>query len=194
VVQKPFLPSENEIQKPGLTDFAGAVTDGLYGAVAFDFESPHDPLVARKAWFFFDEEYVCLGAGINSSSDLPVATTLNQCLLLDGVTVAGNNTRWEPEKGEHEFSDVSWVHHNRVAYLFPEALSVKLSNRRASGSWYKINRQNNTPKNEVNADVFTLWLDHGSKPDDADYQYIVVPSISKNEVICTGLRIHLMLT
>ena len=84
VLQKPELPSENEIQKPGLTDFVGAVTDGKYGAAVFDFKSPHDPLVARKAWFFFDKEYVCLGAEITSGSDLPVVTTINQCLKRDG--------------------------------------------------------------------------------------------------------------
>ncbi len=65
ILQKDSLPSENEIQKEGLTDFVGAVTDGTFGAAAFDFKSPHDPLSARKAWFFFDKEYVCLGAGIN---------------------------------------------------------------------------------------------------------------------------------
>ncbi|HSH19084.1 MAG TPA: polysaccharide lyase family 8 super-sandwich domain-containing protein, partial [Draconibacterium sp.] len=81
VMQKPEMPAPDEIQKLGLTGFVGAVTDGLYGAAAFDFRSPHDPLVARKAWFFFDNEYVCLGAGISGRSDMPVATTLNQCLL-----------------------------------------------------------------------------------------------------------------
>jgi chondroitin AC lyase len=34
------------------------------------FKSVHDPLKAHKAWFFFDNEYVCLGAGINSDADI----------------------------------------------------------------------------------------------------------------------------
>jgi chondroitin AC lyase len=55
IMQKPALPAPEEIQKLGFTDFVGAVTDGFYGAAAFDFKSPHDPLCARKAWFFFDE-------------------------------------------------------------------------------------------------------------------------------------------
>ncbi len=66
----------------------GAVTDGLYGAVGFDYISPHDFIKARKAWFFFDEEYVCLGAGIEARSGYPVATTLNQTLLKGEVGVA----------------------------------------------------------------------------------------------------------
>ena len=56
VLQKPKLHGPQDIQKKGLTSFVGAVTDGLYGAVAFDFKSPHDGVEAKKAWFFFDEE------------------------------------------------------------------------------------------------------------------------------------------
>ncbi|NOR75404.1 MAG: chondroitin lyase, partial [Draconibacterium sp.] len=88
VMQKPEMPSEREIQKLGLTEFVGATTDGKYAAVAFDFKSPRDPLIARKAWFFFDDEYICLGAGISCKNrELPVVTTINQCLLRDDVTV-----------------------------------------------------------------------------------------------------------
>ncbi|MCA1759457.1 MAG: chondroitin lyase, partial [Bacteroidales bacterium] len=87
VMQKPELPDARELQKLGITDFVGAATDGKYGTAAFDFRSPHDPLIARKAWFFFDDEYVCLGAGISCRQQLPVVTTLNQCLLRGDVTL-----------------------------------------------------------------------------------------------------------
>ncbi len=52
VLQKPKLHGPQDIQKKGLTSFVGAVTDGLYGAVAFDFRSPHDGVEAKKSWFF----------------------------------------------------------------------------------------------------------------------------------------------
>ncbi len=110
IMQKQELPAPDEIQKLGETDFVGAVTDGIYGAAAFDFKSPHDPLVARKAWFFFDEEYVCLGTGISCRYDLPVVTTLNQCLLRDEVTVFSNNTKSVIPKGENKFDAVDWVY------------------------------------------------------------------------------------
>ncbi|MDP6040133.1 MAG: polysaccharide lyase family 8 super-sandwich domain-containing protein, partial [Candidatus Latescibacteria bacterium] len=38
IVQKPELHPPTEIQKDGFTDFVGAVTDGLLGAVVFDFK------------------------------------------------------------------------------------------------------------------------------------------------------------
>ena len=42
---------------------------------------------AKKSWYFFDNEVVCLGAGIQSTSTYPVHTTVNQCFLKDGILV-----------------------------------------------------------------------------------------------------------
>lgn len=176
VMQKPKMPSEEEIQKLGYTDFVGAVTDGKYAAVAFDFRSPHDPLIARKSWFFFDDEYVCLGAGISCKRELPVVTTLNQCLLRDDVTISSENQQKVIEKGEKNFDKVDWVFQDGVGYVFPESTSVNIKNSEANGSWYLINKQTDSPKDEITLDVFKLWLDHGERPSDETYEYIVVPA------------------
>lgn len=178
IIQKAELPSEREIQKLGLTDFVGAVTDGLYATAAFDFKSPHDPLVARKAWFFFDEEYVCLGTGISSRKELPVATTLNQCLLRDDVTVFAENKKSIIPKGEKEYANVGWVYQDGIAYVFPKPTTVQIKNNEATGSWWDINKQADSPKDKVALDVFALWVDHGERPSDASYEYIVVPATS----------------
>ena len=182
VVQKPSLPLEKEIQKKGLTDFVGAVTDGKYGAVAFDFKSPHDPLEAKKAWFFFDHEYVCLGTGISSDSKLPVTTTLNQCLLRGDVVMMNGNEKSVVKQGAQQVNNVKWIFHDGIGYLFPEPQKVNLSNQPETGSWYKINHQSDSPKEEISKEVFKLWLDHGSKPQNASYQYIVVPSTTEQEM------------
>ena len=128
VVQKPALPSEDEIQKKGLTDFVGAVTDGTYCAAVFDFKSPIDALEAKIEWLFFDNEYVCLGAGISSASNLSTVTATNQCLLKGDVIVMADNKSLVLQKGERELSKVKWVLHDRVAYLFHEPLNINLSN------------------------------------------------------------------
>ena len=186
VVQKPSLPSEDDIQKKGLTDFVGAVTDGKYGAVAFDFKSPHDPLEAKKAWFFFDHEYVCLGAGISSDSKLPVATTLNQSLLRGEVAAMNVNEKLKIKQGEHQLNDVKWIFHDGIGYVFPEPQKVNLSNQPEKGSWYKINHQSDSPKEEISKEIFKLWLDHGSQPQNSTYQYIVVPSTTLQEMTESG--------
>ncbi len=178
ILQKPSLPPPDQIQKLGLTDFVGAVTDGKYGAVGFDFKSPHDPLVARKAWFFFDQEYVCLGAGISTRKDLPVVTTLNQCLLRDQVVVSVNDQRNEISRGENRYENVDWVLQDGIGYVFTSPATVHIKNDTATGSWYTINKQTDSPKGVVSLDVFKLWLDHGKAPSEETYQYIVVPATS----------------
>ncbi|MDR2424544.1 MAG: polysaccharide lyase beta-sandwich domain-containing protein [Prevotellaceae bacterium] len=182
VLQKASLPSENEIQKYGSMSFVGAVTDGMYGAVAFDFISPHDPLQARKSWFFFDSEYVCLGAGIKSETDNPAVTTINQCHLRGDVVVGIAKTAQIQAKSERRLNDVRWVYHDSVGYIFPEPVTVNLSNRAASGNWFQINRQSGSSKDELSMDVFKLWIDHGAHLNGAAYQYTVMPGVSRKQV------------
>ena len=179
IMQKPKLHPPTEIQKDGLTDFVGAVTDGLYGAVAFDFRSPHDMLRAKKSWFFFDEEYVCLGTGINSRPNMPVATTINQMLMRSDVTIMQDGEVNKLPNGKHELTNVKWVHQDKTGYILPEPTRINLSNQVEQGRWSDITDQKNISKEIVSEDVFMLWFDHGNSPDNASYQYIVVPDVSE---------------
>lgn len=188
ILQKPEMPSPDEIQKHGLTDFVGAVTDGMYGAVGYDFKSPHDPVSAKKAWFFFDKEFVCLGAGIKSRSELPVATTLNQCLLKGDVSFSNGNQKSALKKGEHTLVNVNWVFHDGVGYLFPKPVKVNVSNQPQTGSWWDINKQSDSPKEKISLDVFKLWIDHGSQLTNASYEYIIVPAVTEQELVLGGSR------
>ncbi|MDX1284470.1 MAG: polysaccharide lyase family 8 super-sandwich domain-containing protein, partial [Draconibacterium sp.] len=140
IVQKPELYPPTEIQKDGYTDFVGAVCDGMYGAVAFDFLSPHDFVRAKKSWFFFDEEYVCLGTGINYSKnrDLTVATTINQTLMRSDVTVLNDGKIKILSNGDRELKSLKWVHHDKVGYIFPEPTTIQLSNQTETGRWSDI--------------------------------------------------------
>jgi chondroitin AC lyase len=177
VLQKPKLHGPQDIQKKGLTSFVGAVTDGLYGAVAFDFKSPHDGVEAKKAWFFFDEEYVCLGSDISSDVKLPVATTINQALLRGPVTVLQEGQQQELPAGSRKIEKLKWVHHNRVGYLFPVLATLQLANQVATGTWASITDQKNISTALVEEPVFNLWFNHGNSPASASYQYIVVPAV-----------------
>jgi chondroitin AC lyase len=183
VVQKPEIPHWNQIVKKGKTDFVGAVSDGMYGAAVFDFVSPHDPLVARKSWFFFDDEYVCLGTGIQSDADYPVFTTVNQTLLSTDIIVKSGGKEKKLKKGEHQIKDVDWVFHDSVAYFFPNPSQVSLSGDSFTGSWQDIvNTQRVQNKPRLTKEIFSLWFDHGVKPEKESYEYVVVPGIGPSEV------------
>lgn len=204
VLQKPGLPPPEEIQKDGLTGFVGGVTNGVWGAVGFDFISPHDGIKARKSWFFFDEGYVCLGAGIESGSRFPVATTLNQCLLNGEVTLLDEEGERTLTEGIHSLRGVRWIHHDGTGYVFPDPSVVMISNRRETGSWWEISRQWDTPRDTVGMEVFKAWIDHGSRPQgrrgglvnapmfpkDVTYCYMVVPGTEVEDMNReTGLEI-----
>jgi chondroitin AC lyase len=179
IVQRPSLPSPKEIAKKGLTDFVGGVSNGEFGAAAFDFKSVHDPLTARKSWFFFDREFVCLGADIHSESTYPVATTLNQSLLNSDVVVNAKENSQALKKGQHHLDKVSWVLQDSVAYIFPDPTTVCLSNTTATGKWTEITHQAWAMKEPVvEKELFTLWIDHGVRPQKASYEYVVLPGIN----------------
>ena len=186
ILQKPRLHGPDSIQLDGLTDFVGAVTDGMYGAVAFDFKSPHDFVAAKKSWFFFDEEYVCLGTDIRSASDLPVATTVNQVLLRSDVMILEDGESRMLPAGDHQFNWLQCAYQDKVGYIFPQPAAVRLSNKAEQGRWSDITDQKNISQELVSMDVFKLWFDHGKSPDSASYAYIVVPDVSEEELLRTS--------
>lgn len=186
IVQKPALPGPDEIVQAGRKDFVGGVSDGRYGAAAFDFASPLDPLSARKAWFYFDDELVALGAGIESTSDHPVATTLNQTLLRGDVRVGTGSGGTDLRRGSHQLDAVRWVHHDGVGYVFPQPAEVRIEAERRTGRWSEISgRKSLAALPPEQKEVFTLWLDHGRRPSGASYAYIVAPGVEAE-----GLRTY----
>lgn len=163
----------------GKTSFVGGVSDGKYGMSAFDFDK--DAVKAKKAWFYFDHEYVCLGTGINSNAKENVFTTVNQCFSKGEVTVSGKLLKRKTAKGSSSFKGIGWVYQGGTAYLFPTYTEVQLSVESRSSDWQRINTfisNNRTEKGKV----FTLWMNHGIKPLNQSYSYIVIPDIALNKV------------
>ena len=190
ILQKATLPGPKEIQKKGLTSFVGAVTDELYGAVAFDFKSPHDFIEAKKSWFFFDEEYVCLGAGISPAKSLPIVTTINQVLLKTEVSVLQDGQRKVLPKGNREADNIKWVYQDKIGYLFPKPTTIHIANQTEIGRWSDITDQKNISKQVVSADVFKLYFNHNeeSLESKTTYQYIVVPDITEQKLMETSMN------
>jgi chondroitin AC lyase len=62
-----------------------------------------------------------------------------------------------------------------------------LSNQDEQGRWSDITDQKNISDEIVTEKVFMLWFDHGKRPQDATYQYIVVPDANEQEIQETSL-------
>lgn len=184
----------------GRSAYAGGVTDGLCGVTAFDMINdealyaynddvgelgtpipqgdrlPNLDYGARKSWFLFDKEIVCLGAGIYSGHAEPVYTTVNQCRRVGTPVVFSNGSAQNQGDGSQNYSNVEWVLNDKVAYFFPDKPSVNVANETKSATWADINRRMDDAP--VTGDLFTLWLDHGAKPVGGKYAYIVVPNVN----------------
>jgi len=161
----------------GRRPFAGGVSDGLFGAAAYDLV--HGSLHARKAWFCFDDEVVCLGAGIRAPGPGAVATTLNQCWLRGPVRVGRGGDSEVLKSGAQDLAGVSWIRHDGVTYVFPEPVAVHLENEERSGTWSTINRAGS--RDPVSGRVFQLSLDHGTAPKGAAYAYAILPGSRRKE-------------
>ena len=167
---RPLLRINN--RRKGSRSFAGGVSDGRYGVSAMDFE--RDGLTAKKAWFFFDNEVVCLGAGLASTNSYRVITSVNQCLAKGPVTVKRAEGEAAALAGPEKIARPAWVHHAGVGYVFLDAgESVGVGASVQTGSWKRIS----TPQkpDAVEALVFSLWVNHGKRPQAAAYAYVVTP-------------------
>ncbi|MDE6160811.1 MAG: hypothetical protein K2F77_04050, partial [Muribaculaceae bacterium] len=138
--------------------------DSLYGAVGFDFTSPRPgSLRARKSWFFFDNEYLCLGSGISAESPDSIVTTIEQCLSPSGVMSTHGG---------------GWYFHSGSAYHVIEGKPVASIDRR-SGTWRNCVDNVEYVDERTDADVFSLSIGHGVRPADARYAYAVVPGATE---------------
>lgn len=169
------IPRRKEWEVPGRGKFVGGVSDSLYAVMAYAHEDEIDGALteAKKSWFLFDNEIVCLGAGIKSASTFPINTTIEQSLLIDKVTAMKDNSETILDKGDHS-GNISWIYHNGMGYIFPQGVKLNVSNKSKEGVWKHIN--NSQPEKPEKKDVFCLYLDHGVKPQDASYAYILVPN------------------
>ncbi len=164
---QPFNPVQ--VREHGATSFVGGVSDGRDGCAAMNFQ--RQGLSARKGWFFFDGVMLALGSGISYSGAEQVTTSLDQCIARGPVLVS-NSAEALPDGPVRNIAGVRWVWHDGVAYVFPEPQRISVAHELRSGNWNEIGVVNRVERKKV----FSLWLDHSSKPTDATYAYIVAPA------------------
>lgn len=149
-------------------DFVGAVSDGVHGVAALDYAK--DGVTARKAWFFGADGVVALGSGVSGKSGASVVTTLNQCLLR-GPVVAGVAGTAEPARPGKFAAD--WVEHDGLRYTVLDKSALTLAAGPVTGNWGRIFDNPATPRADVTANLFTLSVDHGVRPEGPGYAYAV---------------------
>lgn len=162
----------------GKTGFVGGASDGACGVAAMD--QDWDGVQAKKAWFCFDKEIICLGAGINATSEVSILTSVNQCIP-SGVTrlAEESGTTQNVFPGNYPLHNPLWVFNDQLGYVFPQPAEVTLNIGSQSGKWNEINLNGNG--DTITKTVFSLWFDHGTEPNNAKYSYVLLPGTSSAE-------------
>jgi chondroitin AC lyase len=181
------------------SNLAGGVSDGRYGAMFMTYR-PWGPDEApanrdkginpyrvassgQKAWFFFDDEWVGLGAGLNfGDGKHNLFTCVNQCRL-DGQVVINGQVAPANEDGSKALQNTKAVFHDDTGYYFPSKPDdVRMANRNQTGSWQVLNPTLGDPyKGKITKPVFKLWIDHGKDVKNGSYSYVVVPNANQKQ-------------
>ena len=170
------------------TDFVGGVSDGRNGLTAMQYA--REGITAFKSWFYFDDEIVCLGSGISTGLDKVVTTSINQSLLKGDVTVSQNGKKTVLQNGNRNLEKVDWVIHDNWGYYFPGSANLNLENCERTGAWNRVVE----PMSDkvLTTNIFQLWTDHGSKPKDATYAYVVFPKASVGNIEKRGSQLQII--
>ena len=157
--------------------FVGGLTDEGCGVSVMHLD--RDGLEARKLWLFTEDAIVCLGAGISSDSTLEVATTLEQCWSRGNLEEL-NNGKWTRIDGERNISgkEIRLIHDGKGYILRnPEGIRCEVSDMKSTGDWHEI--MQTCPTEKVEGKVATICINHGIRPNDANYEAIIIPDADK---------------
>ncbi|MFH8662710.1 polysaccharide lyase 8 family protein [Streptomyces afghaniensis] len=147
--------------------WVGGTTDGEYAALGQHLKGLGSTLEARKSWFCVADGVICLGAGISCADGVPVETIVDNRNLGESGTqrfVKGPNWAHLEDHG-------GWVLLGRE----PKALRED-----RTGAWSDINTGGASQRRTRRWQ--TLWLDHGTDPQDATYAYVLMPGASRRAV------------
>ena len=172
----------------------GAQVDKTYGVAGMSAHPAGTNLYAKKSWFMLDDEIVCLGAGITSTSvGNQVDTTVeNRKLGTIGSTafniadtqyVLSSPTPWTNPVTVTTDTGATWCALAGLGgYYFPNgAANLQAQFVSGSGAWTTINPTDSDPA--VYTDYYLkLWFNHGVTPTNAKYAYVMLPNRSASSV------------
>lgn len=148
--------------------FAGGLSqnasNGLYAMKLHEHDKYNGSHRARKSFHFFDDRIVCLGTDIeNQNADYRTETTVFQLALTDEQQI----NYWKDTPSSPEY----WIDHLGTGYFVPKKTNKKVI---FENNKHQHSRYQNTGKENVGHWV-SLVLDHGIKPQNETYEYVVLP-------------------
>ena len=201
----------NSVPKTSTKSWVGGTSLlGTYGVSGMDLEYRLKALSGKKSYFMFDDEIVALGAGITSTDGIPVETIVENRRLpgagtntftVDGATelssfvystaaeineVGGGDWSIPSPPTPETITDAQWAHlagsvsGSDIGYYFPSETDLKAVRNTREGSWRRI-RGGDSTTNHIRH-YLTMWMDHGTNPTNASYEYALLPNKSSAQV------------
>ena len=158
--------------------FVGGVSNDENGIAVMDYN--RDGLKAKKSWFMFDDIIYCLGSGISSTSEQSVTTSINQSFL-KGRVLLGKGDQLLTNARNKKGITLDWVLHDSIGYLFPNEGRKFLSTNILTGSWNNVAKRYRPVI--LTEHIFKLWVDHGARPNNKDYSYLLVPNATQEKML-----------
>lgn len=120
----------------------------------------------------------CIGSDISYVQNDNVLTSVEQNLLNGEVIYNDGQEKQLSSNSNMQLKQLKWVYHNNTGYIFRGTDNVTIQNMSQAGSWKDINATGESGL--IDKNVFSVWINHGLNPENASYQYIVVPDKSIN--------------
>lgn len=170
----------------GSTSYAGFVTQGEFSVAANHVYNNNNEylsdLNSKKSWFIFDDEIVCLGAGI-SNTTLDTKVNIERPHAIESVVeniFYGDNTSIilsadDPGNPNNEFIPNSTSSTVTSSSLFFSKY----------GGVYVPTHKNDTLNARLSktsgGNFIELWFNHGATPKNATYEYALLPGATISE-------------
>ena len=129
-------------------------------------------LKGKKAWFIFDDEIVCLGAGINCQDNYDTETVLDNRRLPMTEAFYANGLAVSDKNGVIEDCSSIWFSTMGGIYL-PTVTDVTY------GRYTGADVDSVAKSNKVS--FLELYINHGKKLSGEKYEYVMLPTMTKEE-------------
>ncbi len=163
----------------GYRPMVGVLTDGLHGLSFMDFAALRygQQLYLRKSYLWQEGVIIIAISNISTAPTSRVTTTFESRLLNGAVQYSTDGKSWQTvPAGTHTFplprseGESAYVLHDGIGYFIPgsasysPSASLNILNDAVTGNWSAIGSATGT----VTSEVFTLWVDHGNPPVEAE--------------------------
>ena len=184
------LPNVRKTKSRNLSGLVGGLGSGDRGMSVMSLD--RDRLTGRKAWVFTDDFVLCLGSGITSDSLKNVTTAIDTRLKRsDFLTINDMGSRCLDGK-ETAASGVVRLWHDGTGYIVLPGDSLHFESVKRTGSWNSFMKMYRPV--ELEGEVVSIHLSHGVAPQDASYEYFVLPASTPEKISAfdpaSRVRIH----